>query len=39
MVTLTDKFAADMSQWTIHGENVLDHREWEISEKWLKQFQ
>lgn len=38
-MSLSNELAADMVQWTIHGEDVLDHREWEISEKWLKQFQ
>jgi hypothetical protein len=27
-----------LPQFTLHGDDALDHRNWEASEKWLKDF-
>lgn len=30
--------SAHTVQFTLHGDDALDHRNWEPSEKWLKDF-
>jgi hypothetical protein len=27
-----------LNEFTIHGQDMLDHRNWEVSEKWLRDY-
>ncbi|ORY29518.1 hypothetical protein BCR39DRAFT_531931 [Naematelia encephala] len=35
---LVEAFHGMLNEYTIHGQDVLDHNNWEISEKWLQDF-
>lgn len=35
---LVEAFHGYITEFTLHGDDALDHRNWEGSEKWLKEF-
>jgi hypothetical protein len=35
---LVEAFHGYITEFSLHGDDALDHRNWEASEKWLTQF-
>lgn len=35
---LVEAFHRMLNEFKVHGQDVLDHRNWEVSEEWLRDF-